>query len=358
MAQDDETNSELIGAIDEALDIAGDGAASDGAGGSPAAGDAEGAADEGGDGEGTEAGGEGEHGEGAEGDGKDGGEGGEGKPGEKPGEKSGDKPAAKKPDAINDPIPKELNQETQQRIRTLIKTTKEVTQRAEQAESNFNVFVQGLQAANVTPDQYQETLSFFSLFNSRDPQQQMKALELVEGIAENLSMLLGVERQSKDPLADFPELARDVQAGKITREYAVRLARQQQSTRFRQQLQSEVTKGQETQATQQRELATARQDLNALEKELRAKDPRFEEKRRIIVPALKAAFKRLPPSAWRDAFLESYQSLRLPVAAAPAQGRVPANQPLRARQPAGGGKKAPASMLDAINAGIEQASGR
>lgn len=361
----DSNTADAISAIDEALGIAGDGAASDGAGGSPAAGDAEGAADEGGEGEGTEAGGEGEHGEGAEGDGKDGGEGeGEGKPGQeadgKPGEKSGEKPGEqKKPDPINDPIPKDLSQETQQRIRSLIKTTKESTTRAEQAEGNFQTFINGLQASGVTPAQYQETLSFFALFNSRDPQQQKQALDLIEGMAEQLSTILGVERQVKDPLADFPELANDVQQGKITRQYAVQLARQQQSTKLRQQLQSDAARGQQTQEQQQQERAQAKADLTALEQRL-SRDPRFQEKRKILVPAMRSVFQRIPPSQWAATFEQAYKELRLPAAPAGGQrqGQIPRNQPLRGGQPAGGGKKAPASMLEAISAGIDQANSR
>jgi len=354
---DPNDNDEIIGAIDEALGLA-DSPATDSGDAGPADGEAAQAPDAAGPDAETE-GAEGT--EGAEkpaGEGEDEGkpdEEAEGKPGEKPGEKP---PEQKKPDPLNDPIPKDLNPATQQRIRSLIKTTKETTARAETAENNFGTFVQGLQASGVTPAQYQETLSFFALFNSRDPQQQAKALELIEGMAEQLSTILGVERSVPDPLSQFPELANDVRQGKITREYAVKLARQQQSTRLRQQLQSDAARGHQTQEQQQRELGQARADLTALEARLSQSDPRFMEKRRILVPALRDLFSQIPPSKWASSFEKAYRELRLGPAAGAPRGQVPRNQPLRAGQPAGGGKKAPSTMLDAITAGIEQANSR
>jgi hypothetical protein len=79
------------------------------------------------------------------------------------------------------------------------------------------------------------------------------------------------------------------------------------------------------------------------------------------VPALKASFKHIPPSKWKAAFQEAYDSAKV----APVQRAAlpPKNQPMRGgRAPAGSGAAAngstggntggPQSMLEAINAAL------
>ena len=254
---------------------------------------------------------------------------------------------AKKPDPLNDPIPKELKAETQERIRTLIKTTKEATERVQNVERDFNFMVEGVRATGTTPDQYREVLSWMALFNSGDPNQQGQALEMVEQVADQLATLLGRERKSADPLAAHADLQRDVQAGKITPEYAKQIAVTRNSQSFRGQLHQNAS--QEQQAQQQLEQATAqaRADLNAVEQSLKA-DPNYQRKKDLIVPALRPVFKNLHPSQWASAFQEAYNNVRLPAAVK----KVPTSQPLRAGKstPAGGGPtKGVGSAMDAMN---------
>jgi hypothetical protein len=256
---------------------------------------------------------------------------------------------AKKPDALNDPIPKELKQETQERIRTLITTTKEATTRAEKAETDFNYLIQGVQATGATPEQYGETLSWLAMFNSNDPAQQTKALELVESVADRLATLLGKERTVGDPMAEHADLKEAVAKGQVTAQYAKEIARTRNSSKFRNDLTSTArTEAEQAQAHTQA-LAQAKADLNALETQLRKDDPQYEQKKAIIVPMLKPVFEQLEPSKWKAAFAKAFAGVKV---SAPVK-KIPANQPMRAgKQPSGGQKTAPGSMLDAVNGAL------
>lgn len=281
------------------------------------------------------------------------------KPGEKPGEKTGDK---RQPDALNDPIPKNLNQETRDRMVSLIKTTKEVTAERDEVRQQFGTFVGGLQAANVTPEQYGETLSWLSLFNSGDPAQQEKALELVDGIADRLATLLGKERSGSDPLKGHADLITLVQQGKVTKEVASELARTRNQGAFQKQLNTNATQQQQQQNQQQQALQTARSELHTLEETLRQTDRNYERKKAMIVPILKPIMKSLPPSQWKSKFVEAYNAVQLPNdrRAAGAGGKKPGNrqgmpksQPMRAgKQPAGGQARQATSPLDAMNGAL------
>jgi hypothetical protein len=266
----------------------------------------------------------------------------------------GEKPAKvepKKADPLNDPIPKELKKDTQDRIRTLIDTTKTVTAERDEIKQNFDFMVNGIQATGATPEQYGETLSWLALFNSNDPAQQTKALELVESVAERLATLLGKERTVGDPLKAHADLVEAVRTGKLAPEYAKEIARTRNGQQFRTELTTNASQETQRQQAAAQELATARADLSALEQTLLSSDPQYPAKKAILVPALKPVLASIPPSQWKAKFMEAYKAIK--VSAAPTVKKVPVNQPLRAgKQPAGGQTKAPSSMLEAVSGAL------
>lgn len=264
----------------------------------------------------------------------------------------GDKPGEQKaPDALNDPIPKDLAPKTQERMRTLIKTAKEVTADRDRVQQDFDYLVQGVQSTGATPEQYGETLSWLKLFNSQDPAQQEKALELVETVADRLATMLGKERSVSDPLAAHKDLQEAVAKGQTTPQFAREIARTRQKQAFTQ----EITTAQRTQQQQEEQAreseAQARAALDVVGKELKQTDPQYAAKIAQLVPILKPIFKTIPHSQWATTFQEAYR--RVVVQAKP-KPVVPANQPLRANKgsPAGGQTKAPGSALDAMNAAL------
>jgi hypothetical protein len=287
---------------------------------------------------------------------------------DKPGEKPADKPAEgvkpvepKKPDPINDPIPKDLKGPTQERIRSLISTTKEVSAERDQIKQDFDYMVQGVQATGASPEQYGETLSWLAMFNSNDPKQQEKALELVETVAERLATLLGKERTVGDPLSTHADLKEAVRTGKVTIDYAKEIARTRNGQQFRGEINNNARQEQERQQAYDTELATARTALTDLEGSLKSLDKDWDVKKPILVAALKPVFASIPPSQWKAKFEEAYRNLPAMNRPAVARPRVPENQPMRAgKNPAGGGsiKSGPSSALEAVNAALAGMGGK
>lgn len=282
------------------------------------------------------------------------------------GGKPGERPAAKKePDALNDPIPEGLNAKTTQRIRTLIDRTRSAEESAQKFQQDFDYLVKGVQSTGSSPEQYGQTLSWLSLFNSRDPTKQKQALELLEDTADQLATFLGVERRSADPLRGHPDLLDAIQKGTTTRQFAMEIARNRNQQAFRGQLTTSLTQQQEAEQRAAQEKDNARVALNQLEDRLMASDPQYEQKLARIMPTMKVVMAQVPPSKWQETFQRAYDQVRIavPRPVTPAGGaRRPGNQPLRAgKNPAGTGGSGggngslasqPKSALDAVNAAL------
>jgi hypothetical protein len=261
-------------------------------------------------------------------------------------------PEKPKKDPINDPIPENLKKDTSERIRSLIDTAKTVTAERDKIKTDFDYLIQGVQGTGATPAQYGETLSWLALFNSRDPAQQEKALELVESVAERLATLLGKERVVGDPLGAHPDLKDAVAKGQITAQYAKEIARTRNGQQFRTELQTGAQNEQDRQVQAQREEAQGRNDLAQLEQTLMASDPQYAQKKALLVPALKPIMAQIPWSQRAAKFTEAYRALQLPSDAARPATATPKNQPMRPKNPAGGQAKAPSSMLEAISGAL------
>ena len=242
----------------------------------------------------------------------------------------------------------------------LIKTAKEADAKVAEATQNLDYIVKGVQATGTTPQQYGEVLSWMQLFNSGDAIQQAKALELAEIVCDKLAGLLGKERAPTDALSGFDDLKTAVQQGQITRQWATQLALQRRQQKTRGDIETSARTQQETQTAASTELETARVDLNALEQQLAATDKDFAAKKRLLIPVLQPLFKTIPPSQWKEKFMLAYKNAKVATAGSAlaatrrGSGQMPANQPQRAKQSAGGGVKQPASMGDAINAALAQ----
>jgi hypothetical protein len=261
-------------------------------------------------------------------------------------------PEKPKKDPINDPIPENLKKDTSERIRSLIDTAKTVTAERDTIKKDFDYLITGVQATGATPAQYGETLSWLALFNSRDPAQQEKALELVESVAERLATLLGKERAIGDPLGSHPDLKDAVAKGQITAQYAKEIARTRNGQQFRTELATGAQNEAQREAQARQEESQGRQSLADLEQTLMASDPQYAQKKALLVPALRPIMSQIPWSQKKDKFLEAYRALQLPSAAARPVTSAPKNQPMRPKNPAGGQAKAPSSMLEAISGAL------
>lgn len=268
------------------------------------------------------------------------------------------KAGKKEPDALNDPLNKAWGPEVNQRIRTLIDRTKGAEEKAAKSDQDFNFLVQGVQATGASPEQYGETLSWLSLFNSPETSSKKQALDLVVTVAERLATQLGVDLKFNDPLEQHQDLKQALQSGQITPALAREVARTRNQQGFQSQMQTTAQQTQQAEQAAQQEKERGRVEMNQLEADLRSRDPQFDRKLKNILPMVEATMKRVRPSEWKAAFMEIYS--RAPALApgrvVAANTKLPANQPLRGgKNPAGAGGAGgmatggPASALDAMN---------
>lgn len=268
-------------------------------------------------------------------------------------EKAAERARLQAADPVNAPIPKDLKTETKTRIKKLVDMNKESTARVTAAEKDRNELIEMMQGTGAPPDELGNTLHFLRLSHSADAAQQAQALEYAQGLVLNLARRLGKAVPGVDMLAGHDDLKASVNSGAITRKLAEEMAAQREALKVRD---TDNTKASEAQAFANAR-TQARADLNSLEAELKAVDPvGYAAKRAQLTAALTPVFKTMHPSKWAATFREAYKNL--PAVAAPRPRVVPSgggNQPLRARQPAGGsgGQVAePKNFAEAVAAGI------
>lgn len=280
----------------------------------------------------------------------------------KPKEPKAPKEPAGPIDAINDPIPPEVKGRTRERMTQLISNVKEVSAQRDQAVTDRNDILGMIEETGANPEQYSQALDYLRAVNSRDPVQIKQAIGVAMRELQALSAMIGEPVPGVDMLAQHPDLIAEIEDGKISR------ARADEIAAARAMRQSHAQQGQRFEQARQQQAAVthARSQLNAVEQELRASDPLYEQKKGMLVPLLKPIMQTLPPAQWERAFRGAYAQLRLPAAmSAPAPAvRTPSAEPLRAQQPlratqhAGTARREAGSMLDAINEGIEAGSRR
>lgn len=277
------------------------------------------------------------------------------KPGEQP---PGDgKPAVKQPDVINDPIPDDVKGKTRERMESLIKTAKDLTTARDQAVADRGELLGYVAETKATPQQFTEALNYLKAVNSGDPVQIRQAIKMAQAELTALARIIGEPVQGVDLLAEHQDLKDAVEAGDISRQHAEELA----ASRALRAQQQQTSRQQTEQSQVQQDITGGKTALNTLDGQLRAADPQYEAKRALLVPLLQPIFAQLHPSKWAGAFKEAYDKLPAtaiaPATAATAaiQQRTPTQQPLRAKQTAGQAAKAPGSLMDAINMGIEAA---
>lgn len=252
--------------------------------------------------------------------------------------------AKKEADPINDPLPKDMKQETRARVEKLIEIAKTEREEKAQVQQSLDTLVGVVQATGSTPEQYGELLSWMGLFNSQEPAQKEKALELAQNVVERLSTMLGKPVNYNNPITGHADLIAEMQANKLTPQRAMEIAIQ----RNQQKLNGDMQQHQQGQLDQKQQLEQAQDQaktaLTALGESLKATDPQYQEKKDRILPALRVAFESVHPSQWKGMFERAYRNVVLPKAAAPA-AVVPRNQPLRGNRNGTGGSGSPVTPV-------------
>ncbi len=266
------------------------------------------------------------------------------------------KPAegAKKPDIINDPIPNALKPQTKERMQSLIKTVKEKDQQLVQTTSQLDEIMGHITSTKATPQQYSDSLEYLSLVNSGEPAKLEKALNIMLKEVDVLARALGKPVPGVVLLADHKDLKDEIETGMISRERAMEIAAGRERSKIQTQRTTHIQQQNDANTRAQQDIDNGKAQLNALGERLQT-DPAYAAKRAILVESLKPIFAEIHPSKWAATFEAAYNNLKIPVPAPKPAARIPTNQPLRTKTPAGGGAQAPKSMFEAISNGIASA---
>lgn len=287
------------------------------------------------------------------------------KPADKDGAAADRKDGAKEPAHVTDPIPPELKGKTRERMTALVDTAKTLTAELEQERGTVQGFLTAIAATGADPDTFARHVEVLRLMNSSDQNEQRVALKALRAAADKVAQALG-EREPGKELEGHDDLAEEVEEGSITKARAIEIANARNRAKAEEARAARTSE--QTEAEQA--IATARDELNAFEAEMRKADPDYDRKRAAIETAAKALIPTIPPAKWKAAYKKLYDTVDVSKLPRPAPrvgdgGRrnVPrgtgANQPQRPRQGAGGGSvKAPTSDLEAVSFGIEQANAR
>ena len=219
------------------------------------------------------------------------------------------------------------------------------------------------QTHDIDADNFAQGMAMMAGTKSNDPAIMKKTIEGLEWEADRLRQKMGIAGGSYDPLKDpsNKDLADAVENGDMAPQWAHQQAQQRAElahrTALEQQGQAKQRENQELRQASQ----SAMSELDALEQEYTAIDPRYREKADILVPILKPIFASLPPAQWAGAFKKAYTELRLPAAAAPPTPAtstvVPLrNQPLRPGAPPAVQTKTVQNENEAIERALEAAA--
>lgn len=241
--------------------------------------------------------------------------------------------AASQPDAIDAEI-KDLgisNERTQKRFRELSERAAEVETLRPDAERGRQ-WEETIKSTGADPQQMGNALNYLAAINSRDPAAMAQAYDFMQQEMAWLAKELGRPAPGYDPLAEYPELAKQVADGDMTKAAAEELIRTRRASALQQDSQQR-----QRQAMEQSQAATlaqeqAMQDVQALGAQLRAADPQhFDAKFKAIQPMVAVIQDSLPPQQWAAAIQKAYLAAPAPVA--PPVQRQPAaapNNPARA----------------------------
>jgi len=254
---------------------------------------------------------------------------------------------AAQPDHVNDPIPKELAEKTQERIRSLADRVKVAEAGVTERTGELDEMITMVQDTGTTGEQYGQVLGFMKLFNSTDEADQRAAFAVMQTELATMAAKLGETIPGVDPLAAHADLQAEIEAGTLTGDRAIEIA----NTRTREAASAAITKTNTAEAAASDDInqaiTDAKTELATFENAHKTSDPRWLEKKAILVPALRSVMRTIHPSLWKSTFEESYNKLVLPDAVAPTpKPKVP--EPLRPKAPAGGSTKQPSTMAEAI----------
>lgn len=215
-----------------------------------------------------------------------------------------------------------------------------------------------IRSTEASPEQFGMALDYLRLANAAAKGDMKAAEQAYEFMQKELTVwgtLLGKEAAGVDPLAQHQDLAAAVEAGDMSKKYALELAAQRNQARVvESNRQSQTEAERQTQAMEHGRVA-----LNTLGAELAASDPDYAQKVEFLKPTLAIIRQSLPPERWVEATREAYA--RLPSipkpAPAPAPKPAPSHVPLRPAGARGSMVAITDDPMEALEQGLAAASG-
>lgn len=229
---------------------------------------------------------------------------------------------------------------------------KTLTAERDEARGQFQEIITAIQDTRASPEQYAQALDYLRMVNSPNVADREACLAFMQQEMRALAVSLGKPVPGVDLLSEHADLQQRVQNGEISQQDAEELAAARSQRVGMQRAGAAASAEQQAAQARQQAVQQGAQALNALEAQLSAADPTgYAAKKAILAPALKKALRGIDPSMWAETFKAAYDGLQLPAAPAPVaapRAAAPAQQPLRAGNPAGGAKPAPSNMYEAL----------
>lgn len=266
----------------------------------------------------------------------------------KPEQKPEAKPEAKPEEPKPDDVPAGLSEQSQTRFRDLATRAKEAETKLAEYEPTIQMVQelnQRVESSGLNQDEFWQAVQFGSAIKRGDWQ----SLEpILAAQFANFRMAMGRDPQGADPLAAHPDIVQEVQAGRMSHQFAIELARSRSQTAIQRQ-QFQVQQQEQQRETVYRQ--TAEQSVSKIDqmvKRWEATDLDWPRKKDVLNEKAKQIVENLPPEQWVFAINQAYDVLGK---AMTMYKPPPTPTPLRASG-APAASKAPGSMEEAIRAAL------
>lgn len=210
-----------------------------------------------------------------------------------------------------------------------------------------------IKESTAKPEQLQSLLGYAQAINSGDPGAMNSAFD---ALAKELAWLGGqIGREVPgmvDPLAEHPDLAKEVEDGELSRKRALEIAKQRAGTARA----TETAGRREEEQAREREFREAAEravsEITALGDRLKASDPAFAQKVEALKPTIEIIKSHVHPSQWAAQIETAYRKLpaMAPAAAAPP---APSHQPIRPTGSSAGQTRKPKNAEEAFELGVQ-----
>ncbi len=255
------------------------------------------------------------------------------------------------PDPVNDPIPEDLKGKTRERMQSLITMVKEKDDAYTEVLQQRDDLIGMIQDTGAPPEQFGRVLETLKMLHAPDIETRKKGLQALRDDVRSLSIQLGEDSGDPALLERHADLKDAVATGYLDEKYAreIALAREQRS---------QAEQISQRSSADQKAYARGKADLDALGDDLRD-DPDYAARVAALAPSIQKKLAQKHPSEWARTFAVEYAKVKLPKpATAPAtRTATQGDQPLRARQPAGGAARQPKDGLDALNIALSDLGG-